>query len=196
MQINPREKRLVIIGVITVIAILIWNFMPGGSSTSTAGMLATQDANNKTKDAEATLKMLNKESTGYEPRVEAMTYDMPPDELVPHVIRDLQQIAAKSGVHIRETKPVRPKVLPSGMGTSVPLEVHFLAPFQPNTMKFLYQVEDPNGKLVVDKLDITSADPRRKTVEVSVQVTAYTRNVTGSKNSEGGDTNSATPAKN
>jgi hypothetical protein len=196
MAISPSERRMIGFGGAIAVGIILYSLWPSGSTVNTAGMLATQDAKSKKNVALAALKKLKLESEGYQPQIAAMSYDVAPDELVPLMVRELQQIAAKSGVHLREYKPVRPHLLTSGMGSSVPLEVHFLAPFQPNTMKFLYQVEDPNGKLVVDKLDITSADPRRKTVEVSVTVTGYTRKLAGASGTEGGDTNNATPAKN
>jgi len=178
MQISPREKRMVTIGGVIVIVILIFNILtPSGGGTSLKGLVPYAKA---VKDNELNVRnaaRLSRETTELEPHVATLASDIAPDELVPRTIRDLQQIAAKAGVHIREVKPIRPRVLTSGMGSSVPLEVHFLAPFKPNTVKFLYLVEDPDGKTVVDKLDITSADPRQKTVEVAAQITVYTRSV-------------------
>ncbi len=144
-----------------------------------------------TKVNVATQARLSREVKDLTPKVNDLAYNLAPDELVPRTVKDLQEIAVKSGVHIREIKPGRPKLLPSGMGSSVPIEAHFLAPFQPNAMKFLYYVEDPAGKMVVDKLDISSADPRRKTVEVSATVTVFTKVTTGSGASESGDKSNA-----
>lgn len=179
MVISPRDKRMIYIGVIVLVLIFAWNFLtPSTGAKSTAGMVPYAKATKDTEVNKHNEVRLTRELTDLDPKVSGLAYNTPPDELVPRTVRDLQRIAAKSGVHIREIKPIRPRVLGSGMGSSVPLEVHFQAPFQPNAMKFLYYVEDPAGKMVVDKLDISSADPRHKTVEVSAQVTVFTR-VTG-----------------
>ncbi len=197
MQISPRERRLVTIGGVVVVLIVIFNILtPSGGGKSLAGTVPYAKAVKDNEVNERNAARLAREATELEPHVATLAYDLAPDELVPRTIRDLQQIAAKAGVHIREVKPIRPRTLASGMGSSVPLEVHFLAPFKPNTVKFLYLVEDPDGRMVVDKLDITSADPRQKTVEVAAQITVYTRSVApGTTGTDTSDKSSVTNAK-
>jgi hypothetical protein len=39
---------------------------------------------------------------------------------------------------------------------------------------FFYRIDDPSGKLVVEKFDVTCADPKSRTVDVEVQVALYT----------------------
>ena len=90
-------------------------------------------------------------------------------------MRDIQAIALKSNIHIREIKPIKARKLADGSGSKVSMEVRFRAAFQPNVMKFLYLAEDPTGKMVVDKLSLTSADARFRTVEVSAQIAVFTR---------------------
>lgn len=185
MQINPREKKIIGFAVFAVIGILIWNAnTPSVGAKGTTGQVPLPKAISDSNLNKHNEQRLTREVSELDPKVNELAYNLPPDELVPRTIRNLQQIAAKSGVHIREVKPIRPRVLASGMGTSVPLEVHFLAPFQPNAMRFLYYVEDPAGKMVLDKLDITTADPRMKTVEVSAQVTVYTKIIVGPNGSD------------
>jgi len=192
MQISPRDRRMIIIGAVLLVIILIWNMLtPSGTSKGTAGLESKAKADQDTKVNLATQTRLTREVKDLTPKVNDLAYNIAPDELVPRTIKDLQGIAAKSGIHIREIKPARPKLLASGMGSSVPLEVHFLAPFQPNAMKFLYYVEDPAGKMVIDKLDISSADPRRKTVEVSATVTVFTKVTSGAGTSDLGDKTNA-----
>ena len=65
----------------------------------------------------------------------------------------------------------------------VPVEVRFRAPFQPNVVRFLYDLENPSGRMVIDKISITSADARFRTVEVSAQITVFTRSSNGSSTS-------------
>ena len=196
MQISPREKRLVYGGAVILIIILIWNFLsPSSAGPSMKGMVSLKEAQKNTDLNKRTQSRLAREVQELDPDINSKAYNSAPDQLVPTTVRELQKIALKSGVHIRDIKPVRSKVLASGMGAGVPIEVHFLAPFQPNAMKFLYYVEDPAGKMVVDKLDISSADPRQKTVEVSALVTVYTRNTAGAFASDSGDKSNATSSK-
>ncbi len=196
MQISPREKRLVGIGAVILVIILIWNFLtPSGGGASTKGLVSLAKARSDTDLNRRNQARLERETKEIDPVIDKLASNTPADRLVPETVKSLQTIATKAGVHIREIKPVRPKLLASTMGSSVPLEIHFLAPFQPNAMKFLYYVEDPSGRMVIDKLDISSADPRKKTVEVSAQVSVFTRNTTGAGTSDAGDKNNATSSK-
>jgi len=196
MQINAREKKLMVVASVILVLILIFNFLtPSSSGPSTKGMVSLQKAKEGTDLNRRNETRLAREVKDLDPVIDTKAFNTSPDQLVPTTIRELQQIAAKAGVHIREVKPIRPKLLASTMGSSVPLEVHFLAPFQPNAMKFLYYLEDPAGKMVVDKLDISSADPRKKTVEVSAQVSVFTRNTAGAGTSDSGDKSNATSTK-
>ena len=63
-----------------------------------------------------------------QPRIERLTYTMPPEQLSATVTQDLYTLAEKAGVHIREIKPLRAKTLKSGSLARVPLEVRFRAP--------------------------------------------------------------------
>ena len=192
MQISPRDKKMIIGGIVFAVIIFIWNILtPSSAGKGTTGLLSETKAKQDTAVNTRTQVRLTNEVSDLTPMVNDLAYSLAPDELVPRTVKELQEIALKSGVHIREIKPVRPKLLPSGMGSSVPLEVHFLAPFQPNAMKFLYYVEDPAGKMVIDKLDVSSADPRRKTVEVSATVTVYTKVISGAGTSDSGEKSNA-----
>jgi hypothetical protein len=192
MQISPREKKMLAYGGVVVLIIVFYMILTSGGAKTVKGQVPYAKAVKDNALNERNVIRLSREMKDLEPHIATLASDAAPDELVPRTIRDLQEIAAKAGVHIREVKPIRPKVLQSGLGSSVPLEVHFLAPFKPNTVKFLYLVEDPSGKMVVDKLDITSADPRQKTVEVAAQITVYTRSTAAG--SAGSDTSSGSSA--
>jgi hypothetical protein len=139
--------------------------------------------------------------------VQEHAYNKPVEQLVPLVIRDLQATAQRAGIHLREVKPLRPKqvteepVIRPGqkttrttqtthdvLGARVPVEVRFRAQFQPNVVRFLYDVENPAGKMVVDKISITSADAKFKVVEVSAQITVFTRSSAGTSGGDSGET--------
>ena len=117
---------------------------------------------------------------------------MAPEQLSGVYHGKLIPLADKAGVHIREIKPLRSRTLPDGSVTRVPLEVRFNAPFQPNVMRFLYFAEDPTKKMVVDKFSITSTDAHLKTVDVTAQITVYTRSAIGAAGAGEGDTSEST----
>ena len=108
------------------------------------------------------------------PAVTRMSYTERPEELVPKVIRDLQEYAKASGVHLREIKPLRAKRVATLM--KVPMTVRFsTADFGKAATAFLYKTEDPSGKLVIEKLNVSTADQKTHTVDVEAQVALFTQ---------------------
>lgn len=184
---------MIIIGGVAVVGILVWGMLnPPGSTKSQAKLLPLKEAQQKLEVSHRTIRRINSDREAMEPRIAGLTYDLTPEEVVPRVIRDLQKVAQRSHVRLREVKPLRPKELSSGLGQSVPLEVRFRAPFLPNAIRFLYYAELPDGKIVIDKLNITSAEARFKTVDVSAQITVFTRTAqTPARTKEGEETNAS-----
>lgn len=188
---SKRELYLVIFVVIFVPILLLWNVLNPPKTGGTAGkLLPLEQAKKKTEDARRTLARLRNEQEEAEPRVAKMSYELPAEQLEPRVVRDLQLLADKAGVRFREVKPLRARALANG-SVRVPLEVRFRAQFQPNVVRFLYYVEDPNSKMVIDKINVTSADARFKIVEISAQITVFTRSTAGVGGADQGDTSNA-----
>jgi hypothetical protein len=124
-----------------------------------------------------------------EPRLHKMTYQESPDTVAALATQDLQDIAARSHIHLREIKPqLRVGKMKSSLIGRVSLDVRFRASFQPDVVRFLYYLEDPSGRMVVDKVDITSTDSRFKTVDVTARVSVFTQSVTGTSGTAEGDT--------
>jgi len=190
---SGREKTLLLIGVPVVLVVLAWNFLvPPSGATSQKGMLSTPEARKKLAEAQTENKKMIADEARMDPGIEKMAYKIPAEQLVPRVIRDLQTIADKSGVHLREIKPIRGKALKSNAGVRVPVEVRFKAAFQPDAVRFLYHVEESDSRMVVDKINITSADPKFKTVEVSATITVFTTSLAGYSGGEGDNSNATT----
>ena len=189
---SPGEKRLIMFGTPAVLIFAAWAFLTSGpSQTSQKGMLSTDDANKKYKAAVSENKQIIADEARMEPHIARMSYTLPAEQLVPRVIRDLQTIADKSGVHLREIKPIRGKLLKSNAGVRVPVEVRFKSSFQPDAIRFLYHVEESDKRMVVDKINITSADPKFKTVEVSATITVFTTSLVGYTSGEGDNSNAS-----
>lgn len=193
MQIrNKRERLLLIVGIPLVLIVLAWNFLsPPPGQTVQGGSLSTEEAVKKLAEAQQNNVKMHTDQDKMDPAIEKMSYQIPAEQLMPRLIRNLQTLADKSGVHLREIKPIRAKKLKSGAGVRVPVEVRFKATFQPDAVRFLYHVEELDSRMVVDKINITSADPRFKTVEISATITVFTSSLAGFAGGEGDKTNAS-----
>ncbi len=168
-QRNSRERFLIIAAVMAaVIAILVMLF-PAGSGASK--LLPAAQARQKYQTALKQKTAMSSEMDKLKPEIDKLVYKDTPEQLIPAVIKSLQGHAKTAGIHLREIKPNRARRL-AGI-TKVPLTLRFSSRFD-QSIPFLYNVEDPNGKLVVEKFNITMSDPKAKTVDVEVQISMFT----------------------
>jgi hypothetical protein len=112
------------------------------------------------------------------PRIEKLVYKDTPEKVLPQVIRSLQAQAKKAGINLREIKPLRARRLSTV--TKVPVTVRFASPFD-QSLPFIYAVEDPSGKMVVEKFSISSPDSKSKTVDVEIQLALFTSSLADSE---------------
>jgi hypothetical protein len=176
---RARNRRLFFLALLGG-AVLIWNQCnPPAPSAGTGTLVPIEKATNKLNAANATYERLGAELEAMEPRILKMSYNLPAEQLEPRFVRDIQKIAARANVHLREIKPLRPRLIANGEGAKVPLEIRFQAVFHPQVIRFLYYLENPAGKIVIDKLNLTTADSKARTVDVTAQVSVFTRSTTG-----------------
>ncbi|HZO87600.1 MAG TPA: type 4a pilus biogenesis protein PilO [Chthonomonadaceae bacterium] len=191
-RLHKREQVLIVLCSVVVGAAVWLQLHPPPTPAGQSALLPPARAEQAYRAALRQIAQLSDDQAALEPRIARQAYDLPPDSLVPRLIRDLNRLADRAGVHLREIKPLRPHDLATASGTQVPLEVRFTAPFQPNVMKFLYFVEDPAGKMTVDKLALTSTDQKLKTVDVSAEIAAFTTWTAGAAaGAEGGQKSAA-----
>ena len=209
-----KRREQVLVGFcVVVVAASVWFALAPASSGTKANLVSLNEARRKTLESRNNAKKLQADKLAIEPQVKARAYDKPADQVVPIIVGNLQSAADRAGIHLREVRPLRSKIVTDEMdpkvvakttsgrsarasstthevlGARVPIEVRFKAPFQPNVMRFLYDLENPAGRMVVDKISITSADAKFRTVEVSAQITVFTRSSSGTA---GGDTGEIT----
>ena len=188
MKLSKRDRILLPVVLIGVL-VLIWGLLNPPAPTGGKGkLLPLAEAERKREVALRTLKRIGADSRDIEPRIQKMAFTLPADQLEPRVIRDLQTIAERSDVHLREVKPLRPRPLTNGIGSRVPVELRFRAPFQPNVIRFLYDIEDPEGRMVVEKMTLNSADAASRTVEVTALISVFTQSGDGPANANQGET--------
>jgi Tfp pilus assembly protein PilO len=191
MPIKPRERRLVLLGVVVVGGVLLWDRLnPPKPPISLQKQVTVEEAEKRRQAAIAEMKRLRLEKEAQEPRIQQASYNRPADELIPRVVRDLQRIAKQAGIHFTEIKPQRSRPLSTSSLEKIPIEVRFRAAFQPNVMKFFYLLEAPKGKMTLEKFNVTSGDPRLKTVDVTALITVFTRL---ESHAEEGETPNANP---
>jgi len=172
---TKNERTYVLVAIVLCVPAIAYQLFSPKSSGGKSAVLTVEDANKQKRLTMSKMEQLNTEVAALEAANERMTYNMTPEEIVPRVLRQLQQIAQNSKVRLREVKPLRPIELKSGQGQKVPLEIRFRAAFQPNAMQFLYAVEDSKYKMVLDKINISSAENRLKAVDMTATITVFTR---------------------
>lgn len=163
------EKRmLVLCAIVLVVAVPLLLMPPGGSKKALLpAPVARQQYEEKLKQKET----LDAEMTQVQPKIGHAVYTEPPEQLVPKVVRTLQGYAKDSGIHLREIKPLRTRKL--GDLTKETMSVRFTSDFG-KTVPFFYRVDDPAGKLIIEKFNVTAADPKSRSVDVEAQVALYT----------------------
>ena len=178
-QRTPSERRMIVImGLVVAVGVPLLLMPAGGSSKK---LLSADEAKAKFRTVLKEKSTLDAESDKLTPEIEKLTQNDSPDKLLPETIRILQKCANDSGIHIREIKPLRTKNYITV--TRVPLSVRFTTDFA-KSIPFVYRVEDPATKLVVEKLNISAADVRSRSVDVEVQVALFTRAVAPSSGSD------------
>ena len=190
---SKRERNLVIVCAVFLIAVVIFVMSPSGKALPKHKLLPTDRAETEWRKAAKTYQTVGASMGSIQPRVSKMTYSESPDTVAALATQELQDIAARSHIHLREVKPqLRVGKMKSSQIGRVSLDVRFRAPFQPDVVRFLYYIEDPTGRMVVDKVDITSADSRFKSVEVTARVSVFTQSVTGTTGTAEGDSTDGT----
>ncbi len=179
-QRTPGEKRLLGICVI-VIVVALWLVL-NPADKGAVKLLSSAEAAKRTTEAFARADQMRTDEARLEPEIAKLAFDKPTAQLVPTVVKTLQGMAKQSDIHLREIKPLRPRRY--GELTRIPISVRFsTAAFGQSAVGFLYRVEEPGTRMVVDKFTITSPDPKSRIVDVEVQVALYTR---GSSVGDGG----------
>jgi hypothetical protein len=192
MRISRREKIMIVVCMAFLVAVVFWSLTSSGKAGAGRNLVPYEEAVTKTEVALKTAKKMEEDQKQLRHQLGKTAFDLPAEELTPRMIRDLQTLAAKANVHLREIKPLRARAIASGSGTRLPMEVRFRASFQPDVVRFLYYVEDPATKMVVEKVNMTSADIKQKEIDVTAQITEFTRSTAGASGAEGGETGNAT----
>ncbi len=163
------ERNLIVIGGLAVaIAIPLMLSPPSGSSKK---LLPAAEARQQYKTVVLEKTALDKQTDEIRPKLKVLASDALPDVILPNMVKSIQECAKNAGIHIREIKPLRMKQI--GTVTRIPLNVRFVSEFK-QTTKFLYDIEDPAGKLVVEKYSVSSSDAKSGLVDVEVQLTMFT----------------------
>jgi hypothetical protein len=160
---------LVVCLIVLVVGVPLMLF-PGGSSGKK--LLTYAEARQQYEDKLKQKAQLEADNERIKPLMDQMVYAEAPEQLIPKVITTLQGYAKASGIHLREIKPLRSKKT-AGV-TKETLSVRFTSDFG-KTVPFLYRVEDPAGKLVVEKFNLTASDPKSRAVDVDAQIALFTK---------------------
>ncbi len=166
---SPRERWLIIIG-LAVVGVAVWLVL---APTETRGraLLSSSEARKQYTEGLKRKTEFEREMALLGPKVDTSTYKDTSEKVIPTVLKALHEQARLSGIRLREVKPLRPRQM--GGVTKVTLTVRFTSEFG-KAIPFLYNVEDPKGKLVVEKMNVASSDPKSRDVDIEVQVALFT----------------------
>ena len=169
---NPRERVYLAICLLVIVIVPLLNaFSPADQRH--AKLLSSREAQQKRADVVRDIEALDSEGDRLMPEIARLTFAGNPDAAIPEAIKKLQDCAAESKLHIREMKPLRARKI--GVLYHAPISVRFSSThFTQEAVPFLYRIEDPAGKLVVEKLNMSAPDAKSASVDVELQVALYT----------------------
>lgn len=169
-QRSPSERRMLLLCLIVVAIGIPLALFPGGSAGKK--LLSAREARQQYESKVTQKAQLEADNERIRPLMDQMVYKEAPEQLIPKVITTLQGFARSSGIHLREIKPLRSKKT-AGVVKEM-LSVRFTSEFG-KAIPFFYRVEDPAGKLVVEKFNLTASDPKSRTVDVDAQISLFTQ---------------------
>jgi len=114
---------------------------------------------------------MDKDTARLKPEIAKVVYTDPPELLIPKIMKVLEVDEKKAGIHIREKKPLRAKTTDNV--TKQTITISFNSDFG-KAIPFFYLLDDPAGKIIVEKFDISAADPKSHQVSVEAQIALYT----------------------
>jgi hypothetical protein len=106
-----------------------------------------------------------------QPKVQALAWNVSPDQLRQDMIRKLSAIAQSSGATLVTTRPSKPRDL--DVMTEVSIEMH-LSTSLPSLVKFLYPLQQPDSRFSVDRLRMSATNTETNLLDVDLTVSAYT----------------------
>ncbi len=166
---TPRERSLIIIG-LAVVGVAVWLVLTP-KETRGRVLLSSAEARKQYNEGLKRKEEFEREVASLGPKVDTSTYKETSEKVIPTVLKSLHEQARLSGITLREVKPLRPRQM--GGVTKVTLTVRFTSEFA-KAIPFLYNVEDPKGRLVVEKMNVASSDPKSRDVDIEVQVALFT----------------------
>lgn len=167
---NQREK--IIVGAAVLVAVLFgvpvaMDAMNSGANLDTT--LARMETNRRTKEQEAA--RLDAKVKVLRPQVEALAWNVPPDQLRQQMVQRVTAFAQQAQVGVTTTRPLKPRSL--DVMTEVSIEMHVSATL-PQLVRFLYPLQQPGSKMTVDRLRIASANAETDLLDVDMTVSGYT----------------------
>jgi hypothetical protein len=172
---SARERILLFLLVPSIVIGGLFMLSPAG--TSGRKLLSEREARQQYDEKRAEKLRKEDDIQRLQPEIDGLTYKEAPEYVIPKAIKSLQQTAKAAGIHIREIKPLRTRRV-AGI-TKVPLSVRFSCEFS-KTVPFLYHAEDPAGKLVVERLNVTAPDTKSRIVDVEAHVAFFTTSTAAS----------------
>ena len=143
-----------------------------GSSQSVDQTLAKMrsDQADKQRQTKATLAR----TAHLKPQVQALAWNVSPDQLRQEIVRKLSLLAGNAGLTLVTTRPLKPR--PLDVMTEVSVDLHLTGTL-PGLVKFLYPLQAPTSRLTVDRLRMSATNADTDLLDIDMTVSGYTLQV-------------------
>ena len=170
---NQREKAL--IGIAVAVTVVIGGTMLAdslGAAGSTDRKIRQLQTDRRDKETAA--KRLVENVKRMEPQVDALAWDVTPDQLRQEIVRRVLSVSQTAGVTVVNYRPLKPR--PLDVLTEVSVDYNLTGTL-PNLVKMLYPLQQPNSRLSVDRIRIAATNTESDVLNVALTVSGYTSRV-------------------
>lgn len=151
-----------------VVAIGVPLAIPMGKSAGT--LLSPAAAQTKLTSEQSQLASLHRQNATMRSLLTTTSYVGGPNAALPKIIEKLQADAKSAGIHIKEIKPIHPHIV-DGVA-KMAFDMNFNCSLG-QALSFIYYLENPKGKLVIEKIALSTSETQNQQIQATIEVAAF-----------------------
>lgn len=169
-QLSVREKILIALALLVALVFDIPALQGMWDTFAGTGGLTVEKVHLQRQQLQQKITQLQESEEQLKGKVAQLGYEQPAETIIPFLVRKIEAQARADQVHLNSLRPLRPRNLE--VVTEITLEVQLKADF-PNFVRFLYALYDPELKLSIDRVRISSGNEETGEVDVDLALSAY-----------------------
>ncbi len=162
-----RERIMIIVCVLAVV-IGVPLAIPTGKSA--VALLSPAAAQAKLTNEQSQVANLHRQNATIRSLLTTTSYVGGPDAALPKIVEKLQADAKSAGIHIKEIKPIHPHIV-DGVA-KMAFDMSFSSSLG-QALSFIFYLENPKGKLVIEKINLSTSETQNQQIQVTVEVAAF-----------------------